>query len=158
MALGATVYHLQVQLSDVDRGVYEALDLRVARHPSESMRFLCTRTLAYCLCFEEGLTFSKGLSTADEPAVWRHHPDGRIALWIDVGTPGAERLHKASKASERVVVFTQHDPELVLRAARERPIHRAAEIELYAVETSLLDALESKIDRNSSFDLTRTDG
>jgi uncharacterized protein YaeQ len=52
MALSATVYHLQVDLSDVDRGVYEALDLRVARHPSETMRYLLTRVIAYCLCYE----------------------------------------------------------------------------------------------------------
>ena len=47
MALSATVYHLQIELSDVDRGVYEALDLRVARHPSESMPYLLTRVIAY---------------------------------------------------------------------------------------------------------------
>ena len=60
MALTATVYHLPVQLSDVDRGVYESLDLRLARHPSETMRYLLTRLLAYCLCYEDGIAFSKG--------------------------------------------------------------------------------------------------
>src|SRR3954452_17255865 len=102
MALSATVYHLQIELSDVDRGVYEALDLRVARHPSETMRYLLTRTIAYCLIYEEGIAFSKGLSTTDEPAVWVKDPGGLVLVWIDIGTPSAERLHKASKAAERL--------------------------------------------------------
>src|SRR3954462_11918072 len=102
MALSSTVYHLQIELSDVDRGVYEAIDLRVARHPSETMRYLLTRVIAYCLCHEEGIAFSKGLSTADDPALWVKDPQGNLRVWIEVGTPTAERLHKASKASPRV--------------------------------------------------------
>src|SRR5579859_1018315 len=70
VALTSTVYHLEIDLSDVDRGVYETLDLRLARHPSESKHYLLTRALAYCLFYEEGIAFSKGLSTTDEPAVW----------------------------------------------------------------------------------------
>src|SRR4051812_21468862 len=64
MALTATMYHLRIDLSDVDRNVYAPLDLRIARHPSESMRHMLARTIAYCLCYEEGIAFSKGLSTA----------------------------------------------------------------------------------------------
>ena len=60
MAQTATMHHIEIALSDVDRGVYEALDLRVAQHPSESMRYMLTRTLAYCLSYEEGIAFSKG--------------------------------------------------------------------------------------------------
>ncbi|MES1205287.1 MAG: YaeQ family protein [Pseudomonadota bacterium] len=101
MALSATVYHLQIDLSDVDRGVYEALDLRVARHPSETMRFLLTRVIAFCLCHEEGIAFSKGLSTNDDPALWIKDMQGNVRAWIEVGTPSAERLHKASTAAQR---------------------------------------------------------
>src|SRR6185295_3402319 len=100
MALTATLYHLESDLSDVDRGVYEKLDLRVARPPSESMRFMLTRSIAYALLSEEGLVFSTALPTADEPAIWKHDPGGRIALWVEIGLPSAERLHKASKGAE----------------------------------------------------------
>jgi uncharacterized protein YaeQ len=158
MAASATVYHLQIELSDVDRGVYEALDLRVARHPSETMAYLLTRVLAYCLCHEEGLAFSKGLSTADEPAAWIKDPHGRINLWIDVGSPTAERLHKASKASERVVIFTHRDPQLLKKAARAQPIHRVETIDVRAVEPSFLDALEAITDRTSKWVLVHTEG
>src|SRR5689334_12641398 len=132
MALQATVRRLKVQLSDVDRGVYETLDLRLAQHPSETELFLVTRALAYCLSFEEGIAFGHGLSNVDEPALWVREPDGRLKAWIEVGTPSAERLHRAAKAAPRVCIFTQHDPQLILREAAKTPIHRADEIELYA--------------------------
>jgi len=91
MALSATVYHIQIELSDVDRGVYESLDLRVARHPSESMPYLLTRVIAYALLFEEGIAFSKGLSTTDEPALWVKDLQGNLRVWVELGTPSAER-------------------------------------------------------------------
>jgi uncharacterized protein YaeQ len=156
MALTATVHRFQIDLSDVDRGVYEALDLRVARHPSESVPFLLTRLLAYALSYEEGLAFSKGLSTADEPAIWKKDPGGRILLWIDVGNPAAERLHKASKAADRVVVFTHHDPRLLQREARTRAIHDVENIEVYAVAPAFLAEIEPHLDRHTKLALVRT--
>src|SRR6516225_11382260 len=139
MALSATVYRFQIELSDVDRGVYESLDLRVARHPSESMHYLLTRVIAYALLFEEGIAFGKGLSTTEEPALWIKDLQGNVRAWIEVGTPSAERLHKASKAAPRVVVFTQHDPRLLIEEAATRAIHKVEQIEVYALEPAFLD-------------------
>jgi uncharacterized protein YaeQ len=158
MALSATVYHLQIDLSDVDRNVYQALDLRVARHPSESMRYLLTRVLAYCLCHEEGIAFSKGLSTTEEPAVWVKDLQGNLRMWIEVGNPSPERLHKASKAAPRVVVFTQHDPALLQKAARAKAIHRAEEIAIHSLEPAFLDAVDAATDRNARWVLVHTGG
>jgi uncharacterized protein YaeQ len=158
VALQATVYHLRIELSDVDRGVYESLDLRVARHPSESMHYLLTRVIAYALLYEEGLAFGKGLSTTEEPALWIKDLQGTVRAWIEVGTPSADRLHKASKATPRVVVFTQHDPSLLVEAARSRAIHKADQIEVYALEAPFLDELASRTDRNARWTLLRNDG
>jgi uncharacterized protein YaeQ len=158
MALGATLYHLRIDLSDVDRGVYQSLDLRVARHPSESMRYLLTRVLAYCLCHEDGIAFSRGLSTTDEPAVWARDLQGNVRLWIEVGAPSPERLHKASKASPRLVVFTYGDAAPLHRSASTRSIHRAQEIIVHAVPTDFLDALDAATDRNSQWVLVHTGG
>jgi uncharacterized protein YaeQ len=158
MALLATVYHLQIDLSDVQRGVYQSLDLRVARHPSETMRYLLTRVIAYCLCHEEGIAFSKGLSNTEEPAVWVKDLQGNLRVWIEVGTPSAERLHKASKASPRVVVFTHHDPELLMKAARTKPIYKSETIEVYALDGGFLDALDKATDRNAKWTLVHTEG
>lgn len=151
------MYRLKVQVSDVDRNVYETLDLRLAQHPSETLRYMLTRTLAYCLCFQEGIEWSHGLSHADEPAVWVKTPDGRIETWIEVGTPSAERLHRASKACPNVIVFTHHDLSLLRKEAAKAPIHRAESIQVFAVESALLAALEPLVERNMHWEVSRSD-
>jgi uncharacterized protein YaeQ len=156
MALGATLYHFVITLSDVDRNVYEELDLRVARHPSESARYLFCRTLGYCLAYERGITFSKGgLSSTEEPPIAVRDDTGVLRHWIDIGSPSAERLHKASKAAPAVSVFTHVDLGLVQREANSRAIHRAESIRLFRFEPAFLDALEPKLGRNTSFELVR---
>ena len=116
--IGATIHNVTVALSDADRGVYETLELRIARHPSESMRYMLTRTLAYCLSYEDGIAFSKGgLSSNDEAPITVRDPTGILLAWIDVGSPSAERLHKASKAARRVALFTHSDLGLLRREA-----------------------------------------
>jgi uncharacterized protein YaeQ len=157
VAIQATIHRLLIALSDVDRGVYEALDLRVARHPSESMRYLLTRTLAYALSYEEGIAFSKGgISQTDEAPVSVRDRTGVLLAWIDVGSPSAERLHKASKAAPRVAVFTHSDLALLRRDAGK--IHKVEAIEVLRIDTALLDAMEPLIERHTAFDLTRNDG
>src|SRR5580704_4100089 len=142
MALTATMHHFEVTLSDVDRGVYETLDLRVARHPSESGRYLTTRTLAYCLSYEEGIAFSKGgISSTEEPPIAVRDPTGILLAWIDIGAPSAERLHKASKAAQRVALFTHTDLGLLRREASSRAIHKVAAIEVWRLAPAFLDAL-----------------
>ena len=98
MALGATLYNFDVELADSDRHVYESLALRVAQHPSESDEYLIARVLAYLLEFAEGIEFSRGVSDPDDPTIAIRDRTGAITTWIDVGTPDAARLHKASKA------------------------------------------------------------
>ena len=159
MALTATMYHVQVNLSDVDRGVYQSLDLRLARHPSESMRFLLTRTLAYCLSYEEGISFSKGgISSTDEAPISVRDPTGVLLAWIDVGSPSAERLHKASKAARRVALFTHVELALLRREAATKAIHKVEEIEVWRFSPRFLDALEAKVSRDTEIELTRTEG
>lgn len=150
---------LEIALSDVDRGTYETITLRLAQHPSESLPYFWTRMLGYCLSYEEGIAFSKaGLSTAEEApvAVWRG--DGTMAVWIDVGAPSAERLHKASKAAERVVVYSAVNlPQLRKEAARRR-VHRLEEIVVWSLPAALLDDLAARTTRTMNVQLVRTDG
>lgn len=153
------MYHLVVSLSDVDRGVYETLDLRLAQHPSESVRYLLTRTLAYCLSFQEGIAFSKGgLSTAEQPPITVHDATGVLMSWIDIGAPSAERLHKATKAARSVAVFSCVELSLLQREAASRPIHKVETIELTLINATFLDELAPHLKRNLDVELTRTDG
>jgi uncharacterized protein YaeQ len=157
MALTATVHRLRIALSDVDRGVYESLDLRLARHPSETLRALVARSLAYALYFEDGIAFTQGLASADDPAIWVRDPTGILKVWIDLGSPSPQRLHRASKAAGRVIVVCHNDPTHFLREARAATIHRAADVEVISLTPSLLDVLESSLERSSSWEVTRTD-
>src|SRR6266571_4484237 len=111
MALTATVYNFDIDLSDTDRNVYETLALRVAQHPSESDEYLVTRVLAYALELTDGIAFSRGISDPEEPALAVRDLTGAIQTWIEIGAPDAARLHKASKAASRVVVYTHKDPQ-----------------------------------------------
>ncbi|HEX4934469.1 MAG TPA: YaeQ family protein, partial [Gemmatimonadaceae bacterium] len=146
-----------IDLADADRGVYEHLDLRVARHPSESDTFLVARVLAYCLEHTDGIAFSEGVSADDEPAVLVRDLTGALQAWIEVGAPDAARLHKASKAAPRVAIYTHKEPRLVLRAYAGERIHRAESIVLHAIDKELLEALVARLDRRVTFELSVTD-
>ncbi|MCC5866276.1 MAG: YaeQ family protein [Wenzhouxiangella sp.] len=102
MALRATPYKVHLELSDTDRGVYESLHMTVARHPSETEERLTTRILAFGLWYEEHLTFGRGLSDVDEPALWSKRLDDQIEHWVEVGRPSAERLVWCARRYPRV--------------------------------------------------------
>ena len=158
MALTSTIYTFDIELSDVDRSTYESLSLRVACHPSETEEYLLTRVLAYCLEYEEGIAFSKGLSDPDEPAISIRDLTGALRAWIEIGSPDAARLHRASKASPRVAVYTHKDPAQLLRAIAGERIHRAESVALYAVDRDLLADLAGRLDRRMKFGVSRSDG
>ena len=158
MALTATIYTFDIQLANVDRGVYETLALRVARHPSETEEYLVTRVLAYCLEYAEGIEFSKGLAEPDEPALAVRDLTGALRVWIEIGAPDAARLHRASKATPRVAVYTHKDPAQLLRQLAGERIHRAEQVELYGVDRELVAALAGRLERRMRLDLSVTDG
>ena len=154
MALGATIYHFTVRLSDVDRGVYETLELKAARHPSESDEYLVTRVVAYCLEYAEGISFSRGLSEPDDPPIAVRDLTGELKAWIEIGSPDAARLHKAAKAAPRVAVYTHKDPAQLLRSLDGERIHRAEALELYSLGRDLVAALVKRLARRTELDLS----
>lgn len=159
MALPATMRRVQIALADSDRGIYEDLDLRVAQHPSESERYLVARLVARALEHGAGLEFSKGgVSDDSEPALVQRDLRGDLVAWIEIGSPTPDRLHKASKASPRVVVYTWKQAAQLAAAIRERRVHRAEHIELYELAPEWLDAVAATLDRVNTWDLSITGG
>jgi uncharacterized protein YaeQ len=154
MALGATIYVFEIELADSDRGVYESLELRVARHPSDAADFLLTRIFAYCLEYTEGISFSNGLSEPDSPAIAVRDLTGNLRSWIDVGAPDAARLHRASKASPRVAVYTHKDAAQYLARLSGERIHRIEALALFAIDRAWLAEVESLLERRMKFSLT----
>lgn len=157
MALTSTIYNASVELSDVDRGVYESLDLRLAMHPSESPAYLATRLLAYCLEYTEGIEFTAGLSNGDEPAILVRDMTGRITAWIEIGAPDADRLHRASKLADRVAVYTHRDLRTFLGQLEGRKIHRAGEIPIFTFGKGFVDDLAARLARRVRIGLSITE-
>ena len=158
MALTATIFNLDVELADTDRGVYESLSFKVAQQPSESDEHMMARVLAYCLEYAEGIGFSKGIADPEDPALFVRDLTGALRVWIDIGSPDAARLHKAGKAAPRVVVYTHKDPAQLLRALDGERIHRAEALELYALDRELIAELVTRRDRRTKLDVTVTQG
>jgi uncharacterized protein YaeQ len=154
MALSATIYVFDVELADSDRNIYQTLELRVARHPSETGEYLLARLLAYCLEYTEGIAFSKGLSDPDEPAIAVHDLTGALRAWIEVGSPDAARLHRASKAAPRVAVYAHRNASQLAERYRSERIHRAERLELYALDSEWLAALAPRLTRRMALALT----
>lgn len=157
MALAATIYNFDVDLSDADRHCYETLAVRMARHPSESEEYLVARLLAYCLEYADGIAFSNGLSNPDEPAVSVRDLTGVMRVWVDIGAPDAARLHRASKSADRVVVYTHKDPTQWLRQLSSERIHRAGEVEIVSFDRALIAALVERLDRRTAMTVSVAD-
>ncbi|MEQ1870335.1 MAG: YaeQ family protein [Vicinamibacterales bacterium] len=159
MALTATIYNFDIDLADHDRGVFENLQLRVARHPSESEDYLWTRVLAYALEFTDGIAFSSGgLSAPDEPPIAVRDLTGTVKVWIDIGTPDPARLHRAAKATPRVAVYVQKDSAQFLERLAGAKIHQADAIDIISVDRQLLADLGAVLDRRMNFSLSVSDG
>ena len=158
MALTSTVYTFDVALSDVDRGAYEQLALKVACHPSETAEYMLTRVLAYALELEEGLAFGPGLSATEEPALTVRDLTGRTRAWIEVGTPDAARLHKASKACERVVVYCHKDPALYLRGLAGQKVHAPERVTIVVRDRRTIEAAAARVERRTTLSVSVTEG
>jgi uncharacterized protein YaeQ len=158
MAHGSQVMNFEIALSDVDRGVYESLSLKVAQHPSETDQYLVARVLAYSLEYTEGIVFTGGLSSRNDPAIWVRDLTGQLDAWIEVGTPNGARVHKASKAAPRVVVYCHKDPSGWLHSLSKERIHAKERVSLLAMDPSVVDALAAALDRRSTWSVSRIDG
>lgn len=159
MAHPSTLYRFRIDLSDIDRGVYETLDHRIAMHPSESSDFLLTRVLAFALNAQEGLEFSPGgLSDPDQPCIQLVDPGSGITLWIEVGNPSAKKLHRAAKSSRHVKVYTYKDPEVLLKDIAANKVYHAERIEVFSFPPKFLGRLADTLQRDNLWNIIHSDG
>lgn len=154
-----TLFKFQIDLSDIPRARYETLEFRTARHPSESGQYFLTRILAYILNFEEELVFAPtGLHDPDAAAINIPDLNGGYNCLIEIGNPSARKLHKATKTSKTVKVYTYKNPLTLIEEIKIEKVHRGSEIEIYSLSPSFLAALESYIKNNNRWALLFNDG
>ena len=156
MALAPVLYDFDLTLSHVDRGLDQRLQVRVARHPSETLERVWLQALAYCLFYEERLVFGPGLSTPDEPDLEARDLTGVRTLWIRLGKPDPAKIQKAADQNGRAHVAVVFDSprrlEAFLEAGKEYP--RLARVELVAVDPDLLSALAQVEERRAKASVT----
>lgn len=109
MALKATIFKAELQISDMDRGYYHTHSLTIARHPSENDERMMARLLAFSLHANEELQFTKGLNTDDEPDLWQKNTNNDIEHWIELGQPDEKRIRKACNRAYQVVIYSYQD-------------------------------------------------
>jgi len=159
MASPTALFRFRIELADIDRGVYESLDFRVAQHPSENLPYLLTRVLAFALNAGQDLAFSAGgLSDPDEPCMSAQGGRGGVALWIEVGNPSPKKLHKASKASEKVKVYTYKNADTLMRDLEAEGVHNLAGIDLFQFSSGFLTGLSNRLQKDNRWSLTSHDG
>lgn len=157
MALQATPYKIDLNLTDLDRGVYQNLRFTVARHPSETEERLAVRLIAYALFYSEQLAFGRGLSDVDEPALWEKSLDDRVLHWIEVGQPEAERITWCSRRTEKFSLVAYGN----LRVWQTRVldgVRSLKNINVVGVDQAALENLAQNLPRALSWSLMISDG
>jgi len=158
MANPSTIYRVTIQLSDIDRGIYEALQATVARHPSETEERLVARLLAYALFYEEELLFTKGIAVGDEPDLWSKGPDGRVLLWVEVGLPEPERLIKSARHAGRVAVLACGNSLLNWERLKFPKLAGVANLSITNLDQGFISRLVALLARSITWDITITEG
>ena len=157
MALQATPYKVEFNLTDLDRGVYENLRFTVARHPSETEERLAVRLIAYALFYHPQLAFGRGLSDVDEPALWEKSLDDRVLHWIEVGQPDAERMTWCSRRTERFSLVAYGNLR-VWQGKVLDGVRSLKNLNVVAVQPEALEHLARDLPRSLSWSLMISDG
>ncbi|MDH5517462.1 MAG: YaeQ family protein [Gammaproteobacteria bacterium] len=155
MAIKPTIYKLRVNLSDLNRDYYDTLSLTIALHPSETIERMMARMLAFCINAEPELSFTKGLSSIEEPDIWQRTLDDQIALWIDIGEPASERIKKASRQAKKVSVYSFNSKSDVWWQQGQSKF-KQLNVSVYRFDWPGIQALAALVERTMDFSVTIT--
>lgn len=158
MALTATVYKVELQVSDMDRHYYATHALTVARHPSETEERLMLRVLAFALNADEALAFGKGLSDTDEPDLWRKDLTGAIEQWVELGQPDEQRLRQAAGRAREVRVYGYSRAAAIWWDKNAAALNRLRNLRVYEVAPATCQALAAIAARKLALQCLIQDG
>jgi uncharacterized protein YaeQ len=149
MALGATIYKVELNVADTDRHYYGSHALTIARHPSETIERMVVRLIAFSIHAHEELAFTKGISGTDEPDIWLKDLTGSIDLWVEVGQPTETRILKACGRAEKVVVYCYngHASKLWWDAASKK-LERARNLKVVSLPTDAIREVATLVQRS----------
>lgn len=149
MAIGASIYKVDVNLSNLNDHIYEDYSLTMAKHPSENEQRLMYRLISFLYCSTPKLEFTKGISTQDEPELWEKDYSGDINTWVELGLPELKRVKQACGKSKRVIVFTYHlNKSKEWFSKNERDFSTLKKLEVYHIGVDDIDELLRLVSRN----------
>ncbi|PKM15018.1 MAG: hypothetical protein CVV12_10930 [Gammaproteobacteria bacterium HGW-Gammaproteobacteria-2] len=159
MAPKATVYKVELQVSDMDRNYYAEHNLTLAQHPSETAQRLMTRLLAFAWFASERLEFGRGLSADDEPDLWLRDYTGDIELWIDLGQPDESRIRKAcGRARQAAVVTYSGNSADIWWSKQSGALARLKNLTVLDFDAGVIDAVTALLQRGMRFTAMIQDG
>jgi uncharacterized protein YaeQ len=159
MAVKATIFKAELQVSDMDRNHYQAYSLTLAQHPSETEERLMIRLLAFALNADDGLAFGRGISTDDEPDLWLKDLTGQVDLWIEVGQPDEQRIRKACGRAGKVRVYNFSGRSAALWWEKNaQALERCRNLEVFDVPSDTSQAIAALCKRSMSLQCFVQDG
>lgn len=158
MALGATIFKAALSVADMDRGHYAEHALVIARHPSETDERMMVRLAAFALDANDALEFGKGLSSEDEPALWRKDLTGAIELWIETGLPDEKAVRKACGRAAAVKVYAYGRGAAVWWQNNADALARPDNLSVYELPAAATQALAKLAQRTMQLQCTVQDG
>jgi uncharacterized protein YaeQ len=159
MAPKATIHKVELQVSDMDRHYYVTHELTLAQHPSETGERLMVRLLAFALHAHERLEFGRGLSTDDEPDLWRRSLTGEIEQWIELGQPDEQRIRKACGRARQVVVINYGGRSADIWWDRiAAALARSKNLTVIDLPSASMQALAAMLERNMHMQCLVQDG
>ena len=154
MALKPIIYKMHINLCDLNHDRYDTLNLTVAQHPSENAERMMARVIAYCLNAQEFLSFTKGLSVADDPDIWAKSLTDEFLQWIDVGEPAFERIKKASRLAKSVKVYSFNTKSNVWWKQSSSNFNKLPNLDVYQFNFEQMQALAKLLKRSMNFSVT----
>lgn len=158
MALGATVFKVDLEIADMDRNYYLSHALTVARHASETDERMMIRLLAFALYASDALAFGKGIAAQDEPTLWEKDATGTITLWIEVGQPDEREIRKASGRARQVVIFNYGRAAETWWQQNGAPLQRINNLTVLRLPTAQTQALAALANRGMQLQCTIQEG
>jgi len=158
MALKPTIYKTDLNLVDMDNNRFETLKLTLAQHPSETPKRMMVRLMVFALNYHQDLSFTKGLSTQDEPDLWQISPDGRVEHWIELGQASPDRIRKGVSRAEKISLYAYGSEADVWWPKHKAAFEALPKLNVYRFDSQQADRLEAFVNRSMELTLTITDG
>nr|WP_294867795.1 YaeQ family protein [uncultured Pseudogulbenkiania sp.] len=159
MALKATIYKAELNITDLDRSYYASHNLTLALHPSETVERMMLRLVAFARHASDTLAFTKGISEDDEPDLWQKNYSDEIELWIELGEPDEKRLRKACGRADQVWIYSYGGRAAdIWWQGMEGKASRFEHLQVVSVSPDTLAQLAALAERSMQLQVTIQDG